>query len=346
MENFDFIIWGRGLATSPALEFYFNTMEAESADMRNKFKGLVLDTPYESIKKMIDDCIAKLQINGYELPTILIPVFSKMVRYVISGRLGGVDPYNIIPIDYIINSTKKASKPVPIVIVSSSKDDYIQPAHGLRFYNECMAKGIPCDIGFVEQGHFGSRSDVCINQISDSLDALANLTMVVESYKVNLDAIVKAPAVDLAVQAALAANGTTSLPSTSITSVFALPSSTIGSNVLSKSPQTSTPRVGPGPTSPESSPSLQASTPPTVPTLNMATACGFEEEINIADEDLDIERILEQLDSKLEDSSKPNGARDSATAVNIAGTFSPFPLPTGASPMSRSMSWKNLALKK
>lgn len=192
-DDIEFCIWGRGLSSSLAIS-YCSMLENKSV-----IRCLVLDSPFESIQKMISDCIQNFSSNGYEVPMLLIPIFSRMVRNVIYYRLHG-DPYQITPITKISklqfaaasSSSSRFNLPsfssssgkaygskekfgIPVAILIATRDDYIPVSQGLKVAEECKKNKLACSVTFVEQGHFGCRPAESINDISKAILSFLSL---------------------------------------------------------------------------------------------------------------------------------------------------------------------------
>jgi len=151
-DNIEIIIWARGLSTALALEYCAKKQinDNECIIMKNnlQIKFLVLDSPYESVKKMIRSCIKKLEGEGYQLPNAVLSIFSNLARNVISNRLNGMDPYSVEPIVYADKIN------IPSIIFSALKDDYIPPDQTSIFAEKWVGE---CTFKTILQGHFGVR---------------------------------------------------------------------------------------------------------------------------------------------------------------------------------------------
>lgn len=168
------VLWSRGMATAYAIEFcsyqssFTNTTQSSRIQCQDAIKFLVLDGPYESIQGLVDDCIAKLSRDGYALPTILVGIFSKLVRRTLTERLDGVDPYSVKPVD-LVSSIEK-----PCLVIASTKDDYISFNNGVNIAEKW---GGPCRLRMYELSHFQSRPpellDVALSEIMKSLNITA-----------------------------------------------------------------------------------------------------------------------------------------------------------------------------
>jgi hypothetical protein len=145
------VLWARGMSTACAIEFCSGNTEfpnaASHAECLNAIKYIVLDGPYESIQRLVNDCIEKLKRDGYSIPTMLISVFSNFVRSTLNERTG-VDPYAVVPLRIA------PSVDTPALIVASTKDDYISYNNGV---NIAEAWGGPCRLRMYELAHFEKR---------------------------------------------------------------------------------------------------------------------------------------------------------------------------------------------
>lgn len=126
-RNVDSIIWARGMATGVAIEYLANEAKLEAMKPKNFTESVrihpkviytVLDTPFESIKLMIDSCIKKLKSSGNDVPDTIISLFSGFARRTISYQLSG-DPFAIEPIQHVKNIN------TPCMILIAENDDYI-----------------------------------------------------------------------------------------------------------------------------------------------------------------------------------------------------------------------------
>lgn len=124
-----------------------------------KIVFLVLDTPFESVKLMIKDCIQKLKSDGYEIPETLVSFFSGLARRIISNQLKA-DPYTVEPIKFA------AKINLPVLILSSTGDDYIPAHQSLRVFESWLG---PKKLHVMSASHFQQRPleivEVAINSM-------------------------------------------------------------------------------------------------------------------------------------------------------------------------------------
>ena len=116
-----------GMSTGIAIEYLSKELALEASKPKG-FTGTVrmnpsvifcvLDTPFESVKLMIDSCLRRLKVSGYDLPDSVISLFGSFARRAIAGKLKG-DLYAVEPIQQV----KTISTPCMILV--AEKDDYI-----------------------------------------------------------------------------------------------------------------------------------------------------------------------------------------------------------------------------
>lgn len=159
-DNIEIILWSRGLATAIAIEYCFKYHNFEKSRAQANIIYLVLDSPFTSIENMIKDCITRLKAEGYSIPLPLFYIFEKLARHVLKGRLGGIDPYSIRPID-ICNSIA-----IPCTIIAVQNDDYIPFQQSLS-----IAEKWNCSCSFlsIDGRHFGMRNTDTVLSIGNHI---------------------------------------------------------------------------------------------------------------------------------------------------------------------------------
>jgi hypothetical protein len=119
------ILWARGMSTAIAIEYCAKAHKRQSSSSRlsaipshPRVSLVILDTPFESIKLMVDACVAKLSASGHEIPTALVSMFSMFAKRIISNQLQG-DPYAITPMQYV------KELELPCMVIANMNDDYV-----------------------------------------------------------------------------------------------------------------------------------------------------------------------------------------------------------------------------
>lgn len=143
----EIIMWARGMSTAAAVEYTSSSGSRGSAKERVKF--LVLDSPYCSVKQVIDTVVQKhRQKNSFFFAVPLFQACSLMFGREITKELGA-DIYAVKPIDYAcLNKT-------PCLILSANNDDYIAVSHSDQFFKKWSG---PCFLKSINGCHYSARS--------------------------------------------------------------------------------------------------------------------------------------------------------------------------------------------
>lgn len=165
-NNVEILLWARGMSTAIAIDFchpnsQFHCEKTVYEDCQASIKAMILDTPFESIKKMVDECIEKIEAENHYVPSSLISMFSLMARRAIKNKMHGIDPYSIEPL------AKVHEIFVPCFIFASTNDDYIPLSHSLKIVEACG--GASC-LKVHELPHFGQRPAAVIESVFPFLD--------------------------------------------------------------------------------------------------------------------------------------------------------------------------------
>lgn len=147
LNNPDIIMWARGMSTAAAVEYTSLSISGGAAKERVKF--LVLDSPYCSVKQVIDTVVQKYQEKNSLF--IMAPLFracSTMFGREVTKELGS-DIYAVKPIDYA------SSNNTPCLILSAKNDEYIAASHGDQFLEKWSG---PCFLKAIDGGHYSTRS--------------------------------------------------------------------------------------------------------------------------------------------------------------------------------------------
>lgn len=159
-RDVEIILWGRGMSTHVVLD-YCAFLSKSSYDINKNLRFIVLDTPFESIKQMVEKCMEKLHIDGYHLPHAAIAIFSRLARRIIARQLGGEDVYEI-------ESLKLAARvEKPCYVIAAMDDDYIPLEQCMR-----IAEGMsgPCAFHSFRGGHFGRRPLDVTNPVGQAIE--------------------------------------------------------------------------------------------------------------------------------------------------------------------------------
>lgn len=120
----------------------------------------VLDTPFESIKLMIDACMKKLKVSGYDLPDTIVSLFSGLARRTIASRVKA-DPYAIEPIQYARNIN------IPCTIMIAENDDYIPVEQCLHIAEAWLVLFLAATSSFIPWSYYHlSLYDLIVVMIS------------------------------------------------------------------------------------------------------------------------------------------------------------------------------------
>jgi alpha-beta hydrolase superfamily lysophospholipase len=142
------VLWARGMSTAAAVEYTSSTVSKGVYAKLIKF--LVLDSPYASVKTVIDSVILKYrEKNTFSVVVPLFGACSFMFGREITAKLGA-DIYAVKPIIFA-NKNK-----TPCLILSASRDDYIPASHAEQFYEEWVG---PCFLKVIDGDHYSARSE-------------------------------------------------------------------------------------------------------------------------------------------------------------------------------------------
>ena len=112
------ILWGRGTGTIPVIQFCAKNQG------NTLIRHVVLDTPFTSVKRVVEELVLKYKSSGNYFPQTVFQVVNKIFRLSITSRNSGADVYSIEPINLA------ASISLPCSILAATEDDYIDPKHG------------------------------------------------------------------------------------------------------------------------------------------------------------------------------------------------------------------------
>ena len=135
------ILWGRGMGTAVAVE-------TALMDEGKHIKFMVLDSPFVSTKRMMDDAVKRVRSKGYYIPDPLLGLGTYITRKAVKKYCNGTDPFAVNPYQYV----KKNS--VPCHIFSALDDDYISAQQGREI---AAAWAGACTYQTFSGGHFGCR---------------------------------------------------------------------------------------------------------------------------------------------------------------------------------------------
>jgi hypothetical protein len=141
------ILWSRGMSTAAAVEY--TTSPVSHGIHKNVIKFLVLDSPYISVKKVIDSVVQKYHGKiTFALAVPLIYACSWMFGREMKSRLG-TDIYSVKPIEFASKNR------TPCMILSARNDDYIPTSHADVFVEKWLG---PCFLKRIDGGHTSIRS--------------------------------------------------------------------------------------------------------------------------------------------------------------------------------------------
>ena len=83
------ILWARGMSTAAAIEF--SSISKEFLTDGCYVCYIVLDTPYTSIRDIVDESIQAFKAKGYYIPTTLLKFGASIIRQSLKSKLG-IDP--------------------------------------------------------------------------------------------------------------------------------------------------------------------------------------------------------------------------------------------------------------
>ena len=176
------ILWARGMSTAAAIEFLASSDKISSgakstssskeplSSTLSSVKAVVLDSPFKSISEMISDAVEKLHGRGYSVSKAVMDVCSRMVVRTLTQRLGGFNPLQVVPIDWV----RKCR--VPAFVMSASQDDYISPSHGQAI---AAAWGGPVSFRTFSGSHFGIRPEEIVVEALHFVAAFINASAII-----------------------------------------------------------------------------------------------------------------------------------------------------------------------
>mmetsp|Transcript_37062 Transcript_37062/g.37726 ORF Transcript_37062/g.37726 Transcript_37062/m.37726 type:complete len:349 (-) Transcript_37062:379-1425(-) len=151
----EIIIWARGMSTAPVIEYL------SQKKFPHYIKYVVLDTPFTSIKSIVDSCVKRVTEKGYYIPRPLVSMFAGWVRRYIRSSLGE-DPYRVELLPLAAKCT------VPCLILSADNDDYIPISHGNQL---AMKWGAQCHYQTFSGTHFSVREEDVVMRAREHLEA-------------------------------------------------------------------------------------------------------------------------------------------------------------------------------
>jgi pimeloyl-ACP methyl ester carboxylesterase len=160
----EFILWCRGMATAAGIEycsvaaktstsiFSFEKETLLNSEFSRRCKGrvkvLVLDTPFTSLKDVVDDAIQRLRDQRYFIPDVAVSLGASFVRSTLIAATGS-DPYDINPAAFVQAAT------VPCFLLVATNDDYIAPKHSDWIASQWRG---PRQLAKFDGTHFSVRS--------------------------------------------------------------------------------------------------------------------------------------------------------------------------------------------
>jgi pimeloyl-ACP methyl ester carboxylesterase len=102
-------LWGRSMGAVTALLH---------ADRDPSIAGLVLDSPFSSLSKLVNE----LSYTYTKIPSFLISPVLKLISSTIKSK-ADFDIYKLSPIDHVKNSF------IPALFSTATEDDFIKPHH-------------------------------------------------------------------------------------------------------------------------------------------------------------------------------------------------------------------------
>lgn len=142
------VLWGRGTGTFPVMDICSTVIPKLNTDLPFVIRFIVLDSPFTSMKQVVQDLIAKYESLGYYFPHSLFGMVSRMLRVSIQRR-AGVDLYDIKPIDLA------PSISIPSFILAATCDDYFHSSHGVLIRDKW---GAPSVYTAIPGSQFSKRS--------------------------------------------------------------------------------------------------------------------------------------------------------------------------------------------
>lgn len=148
------ILWARGMSSAPAIEFC-----SKGSQHHLLVKHIILDSPFTSIRAMIEDAAAAIRAKGYFIPKFVLSFCESRARAQIKVYLGG-DIYGVNSLKYAPVCTTNCT------ILSALGDDYIPATHGRQL---AAAWGGRVTYRTFAGRHFGTRSPDLVLSLADIL---------------------------------------------------------------------------------------------------------------------------------------------------------------------------------
>lgn len=140
------ILWARGMATAAAVEYTSNS--ASRGVHKDLVKFLVLDTPYCSVKEVVESVVQKYkEKNVYSVISPLFHACAFMFGREVTSNLGA-DIYAVKPINFA------GKNKTPCLILKAKNDDYIPAPHCDQFHSLWAG---PVNIVSMSGTHYSSR---------------------------------------------------------------------------------------------------------------------------------------------------------------------------------------------
>ena len=155
----DVVLWGRGTGTYPVMDLCASVLPKSNQILNFNVRCIVLDSPFISIKQVVQDLIAKYESTGYHFPHLVFGIASKMMRMSIRSR-AGVDLYDIRPIELAPHIS------IPGYVMSATADDYFDPSHGARI---CDGWGGDCSYATIQGSQFTKRAPSAVLLAMDTI---------------------------------------------------------------------------------------------------------------------------------------------------------------------------------
>jgi hypothetical protein len=167
--DIEIVIWARGM--SIALEYLYSfqsrTDDLDDLAVGSAIKYLVLDSPFISVNKMVNDASQTITAYGVSVPSPIVSFCGSFLRRGVRSKLGS-DPYDVVPINHVPFMS------IPCSIISARHDDYMPPHHGQTIFEVWGTKSNlterpDCEFEIFEGKHFGLREKELILKPSDSI---------------------------------------------------------------------------------------------------------------------------------------------------------------------------------
>ena len=94
------------------------------ADRDPSIAGLVLDSPFSDLKKLVDELAYKYT----KLPSFLVSPVLKLVSSTVHNKVD-LDIYKLSPINHVKNSF------IPALFATANEDDFILPHHSEELHD-------------------------------------------------------------------------------------------------------------------------------------------------------------------------------------------------------------------